>query len=110
HADYQSGVAYQARVLIPILADTKETAAVPVLIGALYRQQADATARLAAVQALGQLGDPRAILPCLHALRDNNPAVIAAAAAAAALKHLTGQDLGADHAKWVAWWLKQFAG
>ena len=100
-------VAFLARLLIPIFAARKEAQAVPAIIHNLYQRQ-DAVARIEAVQALGQIGDLRGILPCLHALKDDNPKVIAAAAVS--LKSLTGQDFGADFAKWSGWWMAQHGG
>ena len=101
--DYQDSVAYMARVISPIVAERKDTQAVPALIRNLYMMKNDAEAREIIVRALAQIGDQRAVLPCIHALRDTDREV--ATAAATALKTLTGQDFGVDHNKWVAWWL-----
>lgn|GEM_PF-2889102 len=98
-------VAYLARVLPSIFAARKDTQAVPALISSLYRQERDTIARVEVVQALGRIGDPRGILPCMHALRDAQPEVVDAAAHA--LNMLTDQHFGANHAKWVTWWLAQ---
>ena len=105
HVEYQEDFAYMARALAPLLAARKNRDAVPALMRNLYLLERDAGARQIVVQALAQIGDPRAVLPCLHALRDADQDV--AATAAGALATLTGQDFGANHAKWVEWWLNK---
>ncbi len=60
--------------------------------------------RLAAVEALGRLGDQSrnvAVAPLIDLLTDADPSL--RAAAADALTRITGQALGADPAKWRAW-------
>jgi HEAT repeat protein len=62
----------------------------------------DGRVRAAAARMLGELGDRRAIGVLVEALGDGEADV--ARAALAALKKVSGRDLGPDQAEWQAWW------
>jgi hypothetical protein len=60
----------------------------------------DERVRRNACRALGRIGDKRAVPPLIAALADPE----SKDAAASALTIISGQDFGADQAKWQAWW------
>jgi hypothetical protein len=60
--------------------------------------------REAAVYALGELKDPRAVEPLIEALKDENPDV--RERAANALQKITGQNFGENPEEWQKWWEK----
>ena len=71
----------------------------------LLHDEPDPAARAEAAATLAALKDPLATPHLIFALRDEAPEV--RAAAQAALKTLTAQDFGADHPRWVTWWLAE---
>jgi len=91
------------RRLVEALGQRKDTHAVPTLIGCLADR--DPGVRLNAAKALSALKDTRAVPGLMLAVKDEQPEV--RTAAQDALKAITGQDLGASHDRWVAWWLEQ---
>jgi HEAT repeat protein len=57
------------------------------------------------VWALRLIEDPRATEPLIDALKDKNRKI--RNVAAAALKVITGQNLGRDYKEWQKWWEAQ---
>ncbi len=78
----------------------KDTMALDALIAALSNK--NFFLREYAAESLGQIGDRRAVEPLIGILDDRWGA--ARSNAAGALKSLTGQDFGENHAKWQQWW------
>jgi HEAT repeat protein len=71
------------------------------LLGVRYRSDREIDVRLRALRELGQLGDKEAIPVLAKALEDSDPAV--QYRAVAALKKVSGRDLGDDVNKWREW-------
>ena len=71
------------------------------LLAARYRSDAELDVRLRAIRSLGESGDPTAIAVLARALEDSDPAV--QYRAVAALKRVSGRDLGDDVNKWREW-------
>jgi HEAT repeat protein len=71
------------------------------LLGVRYRSDREIDVRLRALRELGQLGDKEAIPVLAKALEDPDPAV--QYRAVAALKKVSGRDLGDDVNKWREW-------
>lgn len=71
------------------------------LLAARYRTDAELDVRLRALRMLGELGDKSAIPVLAKALEDPDPAV--QYRAVAALKQVSGRDLGDDVNKWREW-------
>jgi HEAT repeat protein len=71
------------------------------LLSARYQADRDLDVRLRALRELGNLGDGAAIPVLARALEDPDPAV--QYRAVAALKKVSGRDLGDDVNKWRAW-------
>lgn len=74
--------------------------AVP-LLAARYQTDSEIDVRLRALRELGTLGDKEAIPVLARALEDSDPAV--QYRAVAALKKVSGRDLGNDVNKWREW-------
>lgn len=74
--------------------------AVP-LLAARYQTDAELDVRLRALRELGTLGDPTAVPVLAKALEDRDPAV--QYRAVAALKAVSGRDLGDDVNRWREW-------
>ena len=70
------------------------------LIAALKDE--DSRVRWRAANALGRLGDHRAVDPLIATLKDESSLV--RRGAADALESITKQDFGEDQAKWQQWW------
>lgn len=71
------------------------------LLGARYQTDAEIDVRLRALRELGTLGDKQAIPVLARALEDSDPAV--QYRAVAALKKVSGRDLGNDVNRWREW-------
>ena len=71
------------------------------LLATRYRTDQEIDVRLRALRELGQLGDEQAIPVLAKALEDSDPAV--QYRAVAALKKVSGRDLGDDVNKWREW-------
>ncbi len=71
------------------------------LLATRYRSDQEIDVRLRALRELGQLGDQQAIPVLAKALEDSDPAV--QYRAVAALKKVSGRDLGDDVNKWREW-------
>ena len=71
------------------------------LLAARYQSDAELDVRLRALRELGTLGDKQAIPVLARALEDSDPAV--QYRAVAALKKVSGRDLGDDVNKWREW-------
>lgn len=71
------------------------------LLAARYHADQDLDVRLRALRELGNLGDGAAVPVLARALEDPDPAV--QYRAVAALKKVSGRDLGDDVNKWRAW-------
>ena len=71
------------------------------LLAARYQSDAEFDVRLRALRELGTLGDKQAIPVLARALEDSDPAV--QYRAVAALKQVSGRDLGDDVNKWREW-------
>ncbi len=71
------------------------------LLAARYQTDAELDVRLRALRELGTLGDKQAIPVLARALEDSDPAV--QYRAVAALKKVSGRDLGNDVNKWREW-------
>jgi HEAT repeat protein len=74
--------------------------AVP-LLAARYQTDTELDVRLRALRELGTLGDPTAVPVLAKALEDRDPAV--QYRAVAALKEVSGRDLGDDVNRWREW-------
>ena len=61
--------------------------------------------RLEAVQALGNIHDPRVVEALIEALREDLFSI--RYSASESLGKLTGQDFGLDYDKWKAWYEKK---
>ena len=61
--------------------------------------------RRSAAEALGEVGDKRAVEPLIEALQDKDRRV--RNAAVWALEEITGEDFGTDYRKWRRWWRRQ---
>jgi HEAT repeat protein len=70
------------------------------LIDALKDINADV--REAAVQALGEIKDARAVAPLIAVLKDEDRVVCYEAAET--LEKITGQDFGDNQESWQSWW------
>ncbi|MBM4036163.1 MAG: HEAT repeat domain-containing protein [Planctomycetes bacterium] len=81
------------------LMETRDLRAVEPLIVSLRHRKEEV--RRTSARLLGNIGDRRAIRPLIFALKD--PAGDVRFEAAAALKRLSGQDLGAEPTKWQRW-------
>jgi HEAT repeat protein len=71
------------------------------LLATRYQTDAELDVRLRALRELGQLKDKAAIPVLARALEDSDPAV--QYRAVAALKQVSGRDLGDDVNKWREW-------
>lgn len=71
------------------------------LLAARYQSDAEIDVRLRALRELGTLGDKEAIPVLARALEDSDPAV--QYRAVAALKKISGRDLGNDVNRWREW-------
>lgn len=71
------------------------------LLGARFQADPELDVRLRALRELGTLGDKEAVPVLARALEDPDPAV--QYRAVAALKRVSGRDLGDDVNKWRAW-------
>jgi HEAT repeat protein len=71
------------------------------LLAARYQADPELDVRLRALRELGTLGDKQAIPVLARALEDSDPAV--QYRAVAALKKVSGRDLGNDVNKWREW-------
>ena len=71
------------------------------LLAARYQSDSELDVRLRALRELGTLGDKQAIPVLARALEDSDPAV--QYRAVAALKKVSGRDLGNDVNKWREW-------
>jgi hypothetical protein len=71
------------------------------LLGARYHADREIDVRLRALRELGELGDKAAVPVLARALEDPDPAV--QYRAVAALKQISGRDLGDDVNAWRAW-------
>lgn len=91
------------RSLAHLLGLRKDPRAVRSLTRCLNYGTGDPGVAAEAAWALGQIGDARAIPALMNVVNDANPGV--RTAATAALQLLTGEDFGANHARWVAWWI-----
>jgi len=60
----------------------------------------DIIIQVAAIQALGEIKDPRAIKPLIDAFNEKKFQPVLADA----LHEITGQDFGENQAKWQKWW------
>jgi HEAT repeat protein len=83
--------------LVDVIANFGSPAVEP-LIKALQDERTDDRA----AEALGKIGDKRAIEPLIAVLPRSEPAQWA-------LERLTGQRFGRNQARWRAWWTKQQA-
>lgn len=88
------------RKAVLALGKLKDARAVGILIGAL--EDEDEAIKRSAVNGLGASKDPRAIKPLIDLLKQADKRL--QRNAAGALKRITKQDLGTDHAKWEEWW------
>jgi hypothetical protein len=61
--------------------------------------------QIAAVKALGQIRDPRAVEPLIAAVQSQSESV--RAEAAWVLEKLTDENFGADYKRWRQWWLSK---
>jgi HEAT repeat protein len=98
--DKSRAVREEAAYALGRLGDKK---AVPALI--LLAQDEDPRLRDLAGRALGKLKDARAVDVLLLNLADEHKSV--RETSADALRAITGQNLGADRARWEAWWKAQ---
>jgi HEAT repeat protein len=71
------------------------------LLAARYRNDPQLDVRLRAIRALGEVGDMAAVPVLAQALEDGDPAV--QYRAVAALKRVSGRDLGNDVNRWREW-------
>lgn len=94
----------EPKVLMSFLTEHKTARATLMLARCLHEEQ-DSAVRAQAAEILGKRKDPAATIHLIYALKDDDDAV--RAAAQVALKAITGQDLGAEHGKWVEWWMGQ---
>lgn len=80
---------------------TKGGAEAVQLLANRYRTDSELDVRLRALRALGELGDKEAVPVLAKALEDSDPAV--QYRAVAALKKVSGRDLGNDVNRWREW-------
>lgn len=80
------------------LARIRDTRVAPAIIE-IAQKDTDYFVKEWAIEALGDLGDQRALLPLVEVLRDDRLKELAAKA----LTKITGQELGTDYARWSAW-------
>jgi hypothetical protein len=115
-------ITWAAKTATELLGEMKDQRAVEPLISALkgeyssrvkkiideiapsshFKDQTAIVFRQAAAEALGKIGDPRAVEPLIAALREINLRF----AASRVLWQMTGEKFGEDQEKWQAWWEK----
>jgi len=71
------------------------------MLAARYQTDTELDVRLRALRCLGEIGDSKAVPVLAKALEDSDPAV--QYRAVAALKKVSGRDLGDDVNKWREW-------
>jgi hypothetical protein len=71
-------------------------------IASITKDQTSNFCRQTAAEALGKIGDLRAVEPLIDALRE----IELQFAASNALEKITGEEFGPDQEKWRAWWEK----
>ena len=91
--------------LLQALSNRQYPRMVSLLIMAYNRPCRSPLLRVEEIEAMEKMHDPCLLVFLINAVKGEDARV--RAAAVHALKNLTGQDYGEDHARWVTWWLSE---